>query len=278
MIAAGKQFTVAVTTYLEPGSTPPGSGNGGLWVWGMGSFMAKSHPDYDVPVRIGGPSAFNGSPALTVACGNNHLVVATLDGSLWTIGSRLALGHGIEVGTRRDIAVPRLVRGLGCLFVAVAAFEDMSMAVTQDGHLYCWGTWTEDTTEPALGSTTLDPHGRIGRCQALPPQHALALAMGSHSRLGTMSSTTRSRRSGTAAAPPRDKSIAAQQLPSDVLSSIVRACRAKPLGPAGSYEGVMRLIGGGDMMPGVLALAQANPPVHSASRRTRSQVRASTLA
>jgi len=199
---------------------------------------------------IGGPSAFNESPALTVACGNNHLVVATLDGSLWTIRSRLALTHDIEVNTRRDIAVPRLVRGLGCLFVVVAAFEDMSMAVTHDGHLYCWGTWTEDITELALVSTILDPHGRIGRCQVLPPQHALALAMGSHSDLGPMPSPTRSRRSGTATASPRDKIIAVQQLPSDVLRSIARACRAKPLGPAGSYEGVMRLIGGGGGVAG----------------------------
>jgi len=129
------------------------------------------------------------------------------------------------------------------------------MTVTQDGRLYGWGAWNnENITEPTFSSAILDPHGRIGRCQALPSQHALALAMGSHGRLGA-------------------DALAGREQPSEVLSSIVRACRAKPRGPAGSNEGVMRLIGGGYMTPGVRALAAANPPRRSAALRTRSQTR-----
>ena len=93
-------------------------------------------------------------------------------------------------------------------------------------------------------SARLQPHGRTGRCQSLPALHAMAFAMGSHKRLG----------SAGLRAPAGDMYT---RLHHDLIKNIVLACRGKPQGLAGSLEGVMRMIGGGGIMPEVLLVAPA---------------------
>ena len=75
--------------------------------------------------------------------------------------------------------------------------------------------------------------GRIGRCRALPADHALAFAVGTHARLG-------------AASPVR--CLAGEV---ELLRMIVGLCQKWLSGEAGRREGVLRLAGGGWMLESV---------------------------
>ena len=72
----------------------------------------------------------------------------------------------------------------------------------------------------------------VGRCRELPTEHALALAMGTHARLGK-------------AGAGGGGGGALLAAPADVLRKLVQACRSWPEGAAGELEGVVRLMGGG---------------------------------
>ena len=81
--------------------------------------------------------------------------------------------------------------------------------------------------------------GRIGRCRGLPAEHALAFAMGTHGRLG-------------AASPVR--CLAGEE---GLLRMIAGWCRRWRWvgGAAGREEGVVRLLGGGQMLESVRSLS-----------------------
>jgi len=79
---------------------------------------------------------------------------------------------------------------------------------------------------------------RVGHSHALPPLHALAFAMGNHSRLGRGAQTA-------AAAADNGKDCAYVLMPGELVQRIVEACGAWPEGQAGELEGVVRLLGGG---------------------------------
>ena len=99
----------------------------------------------------------------------------------------------------------------GVKIVAAAAHLCVSIAVTEDGTLYSWGqarTYAPHDAQTlygtvdrptGLGHSNMDDKlvptrvapqhmqgNRIGRCRRrLPPEHALAFAMGTHTRLGS---------------------------------------------------------------------------------------------
>ena len=95
----------------------------------------------------------------------------------------------------------------------------------------------------AMGMATLKMAtltGRIGRCRGLPAEHALAFAMGTHRRLG-------------AASPVR--CLAGEV---GLLRMIAGWCRRWMWvsRAAGREEGVVRLLGGGQMLDSVRGAAE----------------------
>ena len=72
-----------------------------------------------------------------VAAGEDHTVVCTADGCVFTFGHGDSgqLGHGGE----EDEAVPRLVLGLGTNAVGVAAGDEHTVVCTSEGQLYTFG-------------------------------------------------------------------------------------------------------------------------------------------
>jgi len=79
---------------------------------------------------------------------------------------------------------------------------------------------------------------RVGRHHGLPPLHALAFAMGNHSRLGHAVQTA-------PAAADKGKDCEYVLMPGELVERIVEACGAWPVGWTGELKGVLRLLEGG---------------------------------
>ena len=263
MVATGGVHTVAVTS------------KGVLWAWGDNSngqlgIVGLEQVQIE-PALVGAKDIFGGSPVRMVACGDNHTLIVTEEGTLWTCGKGEdgALGHN----DMDDRWVPTLVEAhhFGNAKVVSAAGGDFhSAAVTEHGGLYTWGQGQDaflacpaglghDDMLTKLVPTCVAPHllqgARVGRCHSLPPLHALAVAMGTHARLGSAAPTAtpawgsskRSRRlQGKAPAATADTSTDCSYvtMPGELVQRVVEACTSWPEGQAGEMEGVVRLLGG----------------------------------
>jgi len=239
--------------------------DGALWAWGMGSDGQLGLGDREVrlaPVRVGVDEAFGGSPVLTVACGNRHTLAVTKAGTLWSWGQ----GDGGKLGHNDydSRLVPTQVEAQHFGYVRIvcaASGLTHSTAMTEHGGLYTWGigrhsTWNEEEDDfedvsmglghgdgetklvPTLVAPALLQGARVRRCHGLPPLHALAFAMGKHSRLGRAAQTA-------LAAVDKGKDCEYVLMPEEVVQRIVEACGAWPEGRAGELEGMVRLLGGG---------------------------------
>ena len=198
LVAAGACHTVAVTR------------EGALWVWGCGLAGQLGLGDTEnrlVPVRVGAEEVFGGRVLMT-ACGNEHTLIVTTKGTLWTCGEGEygTLGHTNE----KTRLVPTQIEAHffgDANIVSAAAGAFHSVAVTEQGALYTWGSGTqrkhtvheaagglghddgETKLTPTLVAPSLLQDARVGRCHDLQPLHALAFAMGTHARLGRAAPT-----------------------------------------------------------------------------------------
>ena len=151
-----------------------------------------------------------------------------------------------------------------------------SAAVTEDGALFTWGRGQAYGGSPTglghgdftqrLRPTLVAPDSmdgaRIGRCRALAREHALAFAMVTHPRLGRAQAQAQAGAGGARRSQRlRDKAAKAAGgggggecvfggLADHLVEMVVKACREWPEGAAGKEEGVVRLLGGGQMWPG----------------------------
>ena len=238
-VAAGGYHTVVVTA------------GGRLYTWGHGRKGQLGHGDTEnrlVPTLVEGLGAPEGGQVVMAACGDVHTLVVTQDGGLWACGFGGWGQLGLNDYENRRV-FERLEGTTGAAFggarvVAAAAGDKHSAAVTEDGALWTWG-WDyygqlgHDDDLGKLGHNgeyfkvvpTRVPAAslegtRIGRCRPLPTDHAVALAMGTHSRLG-------------AASPVR---VLGGEV--SLLTMITRFSGAWVGGVAGRSEGLVRLLGG----------------------------------
>ena len=233
-VAAGENNSAVVTE------------EGLLFVWGYGLYGQLGLGDNEnkmIPMCMG-KEAFNGTRVLMVSCSTYRSLAVTEEGGLWSWGrgSEGSLGHNDEL----DRLIPTRVDPQyfdGAKIVTAAAGSHVLTAVTEDGALYSWGKARDpfryryaglghsDTLMP----TRVDPEymqgARVGRCHRLLPQHALAFAMGLHSRLGTGVDTGL----GSSLVSILDDSL---------VEIVVGLCRGCPAGVSVELDGVMRLMGG----------------------------------
>ena len=230
-VAAGGDHTVAATA------------GGRLFTWGACVYGQLGHGDFVarlVPTLVRGPTepAFGGSTVVMAACGLGHTLVVTQDGALWACGyaciGQLALNDVGYLASRH--AFERVGAGVfgGARVVAAAAGLFHSAAVTEDGALWTWGhgdgrlghgDWDQRLVPTRVPAASLQGT-RIGRCRPLPTDHAMALAMGTHGRLG-------------AASPVR---VLGGEV--SLLTMIAGFSGAWVGGVAGRSEGLVRLLGG----------------------------------
>jgi len=263
MVAAGGSHTVAVTS------------KGVLWAWGYNENgqlgIGGLEQVQSVPALVGAKDEFGGSPVRMVACGHDHTLIVTEEGTLWTCdkGETGALGHN-DINNQW---VPTLVEAHhfgNTKVVSAAGGKFHSAAVTELGGLYTWGQGqdAEEALPVGLGHddmlaklvpTCVARHllqgARVGRYHSLPPLHALAFAMGTHARLGSAAPTAlpaggsskRLRRlQGEAPSAAADTSTdgAYVTMPGELVQRVVETCASWPEGQAGGMEGVVRLLGG----------------------------------
>ena len=261
LVVAGGYHTVAVTIQGE------------LWVWGSGSLGQLGLGDEAnrlEPTLVGAEEAFGELQVLTVSCGHFHTLAVTKDGTLWTFGHghQGALGHN----DRNDRLVPTRIEAQHfgnskIVSVACACGTLHSAAVTEQGTLYTWGRalglgHAHGEGRLVLVPTRIAPSllkgARVGRCHNLPSMHALAFAMGTHARLGSVaptaaaaggSSQRRSQRQQGKAPAVADngKDCEYVTMPGELVQRVVEACVSWPEGRAGELQGVVRLLGGGMM-------------------------------
>lgn len=255
MMSAGGAHTMFIT---EEGGLW-GCGYGGYGQLGLGDCANRAEP-----VRVGMGGNFKQYKVLTVACGIAHTLAVTEKGKLWSWGRgyRGRLGH--EAQFERNRLVPEVVdlaRYGGGPVMAVCCGHNHSAAVTIDGALYTWGqgaTYPGSQIPAGLGHEDLDDKivptlvapqllgTRIGRCLSLSPLHALAFAMGTHSRLGAGAAGAGGM--GKVRSLGRVQGCAFVGLPAEIVRKIVDLCRGWPEGCAGEVEGVVRLVGGGMLL------------------------------
>jgi len=254
MVAAGGH-TVAVTS------------KGVLWAWGdnaNGQLGIGGLKQVQIePALVEAKDVVGGSLVCMAACGEDHTLIVTEEGTLWTCGKgeNGALGHN----DINDWQVPTLVEAHhfgNVKVVSAAAGYFHSAAVTELGGLYTWGQGqeAEDASPAGLGHndmlaklvpTCVAQHllqgAHVGRCHSLPPPHALAFAMGTHARLGSAAPTAtptggdsrRSRRlEGKAPAAAADTSTdcAYVTMPGELVQRVVEACASWPEGRWGRWR------------------------------------------
>ena len=192
-VAAGRVHSVTVTM------------EGELWVWRFGlqgQLGLGDHRNQIKPAMIGTDTALKESHVITVSCGYFYTMTVTKDGALWTFGKgeQGALGHN----DRNTRLVPTRVEAQhfgNANVVSTAGAYYHSAAVTEDGTPFTWCIGDESkglgnaSGMPMWVPTRVDPGlmigARIGPCHNLQPMHAIAFAMGTHSRLGEIQQPNR---------------------------------------------------------------------------------------
>jgi hypothetical protein len=234
MVSAGGAHTMTLTR------------DGTVWAQGLGANGRLGLGDTAnrlTPVRLS-DKAFQESRARMVDCGDTHTIAITEDGRLWSFGD----GTNGKLGHKdlNDRLAPEAVDPETTGFAKIATCSCGSFhstAVTEDGELYTWG-WARDY-QKAMYQGVLAPAGlghedlsdklvptmvsplralgaRVGCHSPLPAPHSLAVAMGTHDRLGAEDSLF-------------------YELPSELVRRVVETCDSVD---ADASEGLVRLVGG----------------------------------
>jgi hypothetical protein len=197
LVAAGKLTSAAVAS------------DGSLFVWGWGQWGQLGVGDTVnrlTPERLTPEKHFEDSRVLATSCGGFHMLAVTEYGAVWSWGrgAQAQLGHN----DRHDCLVPRSIemkRFDDLKVVTVACGLLHSVAVTEDGRLWTWGSALsthhelakeiegyqeiptglahqdmQDKLEPTAVQALVEADARVKRsrrCGPLASTHAVAYAM-----------------------------------------------------------------------------------------------------
>jgi len=221
-MSAGGFHTAAVTK------------NGNLYLWGSnhtGQLGMDTYNDYAKPAIL---PPFDESPVCIVSCCSQHTIVVLKNGCVWTFGTvKNALGHTNATGWPTLVDPHHFDNDK---IVSVAGGDNHSVAVTATGRLYTWGV------SNALGHadgmirlvpTLVDPAlllgARVGCFHDLLEEYTLAFVMCLHARLG--------------------EHCIYLVLEDGIIQLIIELCASWPEGILRKLPGVVRLLGGGLLLP-----------------------------
>ena len=150
-IAAGKEHSMALKQ------------NGTVWTWGAndkGQLGIGSTINQSNPVAVKKSSSEILTDIVAIAAGGQHSLALQDNGTIWTWGhnNQGQLGNGTML-TDEDINYIATPIASDEKFIAIAAGENHSMALSDDGTVWSWG----DNSKGQLGNNSFN--------KALEPQH-----------------------------------------------------------------------------------------------------------
>jgi len=122
-VAAGKFHTLAVKS------------DGTVWAWGdntYGQLGNNTSSNRDLPIKIM-------DSAIAVAAGPSHSVAIKSDGTVWAWGKNPLIGDGTGNNSREPVQVMVSAAEPLSDVISIAAGEDHTLALKQDGTVWGWG-------------------------------------------------------------------------------------------------------------------------------------------
>ena len=209
MIAAGHEHTVVVTEIGRP------------WAWGVGYSGQLGSGDRAhryLPQRVGTEDAFRNSKVMMASWGGQFTLFVTEEGRLWMCGEVNAASKRFFAGLGNNLLVPFCIDALHfghTKITSAAGGSNHAVAVNEHGRIFTWGNHTNMLLELVerggleVFETRTFPGGlgheigetnhvvtplivdslqgiRIGRCHRPSKLTAIAFAMGTHARLGSI--------------------------------------------------------------------------------------------
>ena len=243
--------------------------DGALWGWGWneyGQLGLGNYADTREPARVGRNGSFGQCKVVMASCGSCHTMAVSEEGDVWSwgYGEGGLLGHN----DHRNRPVPeRVCRRWfhGARIVTAACGIDHSAAVTWEGEVYTWGRGTpypgsqeptglgHENADDVLVPTLVRAHTAYSACcNPLPQLHALAFAMGTHSRLGAgdarpgrVEGKNMLQEGEEGEGQGRASFVLALAGEPGLVQMVVEACAGWPNDTAEGSEGVVRLVGRG---------------------------------
>jgi alpha-tubulin suppressor-like RCC1 family protein len=138
---------------------------GGLYTWGKGWAIGhggNGDTQLLVPTRVTA-GGIDDATVVQIAAGDNHAMALTAAGRLWTWGKGDSgqLGHG----GKGNLAVPRVVGGLGGGVVGMSGGSYHSLVITAEGRVLAFGSNGEEyegSDEEELDEPVVVVDGRLG--------------------------------------------------------------------------------------------------------------------
>jgi alpha-tubulin suppressor-like RCC1 family protein len=172
-IDAGEEHSIAMTA------------EGGLYAWGKGRAMGHGgdgDTQFVAPTKVTG-GGIGEAAVVQVAAASRHTMALTASGELyaWGKGNHGQLGHG----GKENLAVPRVVGGIGEIMVGMSGGKDHSLVTTAEGRVLAFGSNGEkengDSDEEELDEPVV-VDGRLGLgaavSEALAPPALEGLVIG----------------------------------------------------------------------------------------------------
>jgi len=135
-VANGKNHTLAIDN------------QGYLWSWGNNSSGQLGHGDRTSRIT---PARISNKTWTYIAAGRDHSLAIDSNGRLYAFGSN-AYGQ-IGDGTNNNRLSPVLIDQIDTQWIYVSAGHDFSIAISDDGELYCWGN--NEYSQLGTGDTVL---------------------------------------------------------------------------------------------------------------------------
>ena len=128
--------------------------NGQVWAWGANS-RGQLGIGTTTTLEVKPKKVSSGQKFYRVSGGNEHTIALANDGSVWAWGTNVYWQLGITDGTGGS-AVPKKVPGVSGV-VQIAAGGDFSLALTDMGEVWAWGTTATASWRSATSARGMDP-------------------------------------------------------------------------------------------------------------------------